>query len=431
MGLRMALLETINIQPVYLDRTEGWEWKPDASSRSLCGVPHIFFDDGEPWRATNEFALYKLQAVSGNNIKTVVSTMRHLKGYADWLEQNDIDWRDFPKKRKDRCLFRFRGHLISQRNEGVIKPSYATARMNAVINFYRWAQIHGWIERKELWEDETKSIRFVSTTGFARTMRVVSSELSIPNRTRLGMRLEDGLTPISEENRTILLKFLQERGMTELYFMYLLGFYTGARSETIRTLRLSNIENALDDPTTPALKRVAVGPPTKVKTKYDVSAQLLVPTPLIEVLQRYAYSVRRLTRQARASETDRALLFLTERGNGYSETSFTKLVSDLRERLLKAGHGQFQDMKFHQTRATYGTQLMRWAMNVLPSETDALVFVRDAMFHKEESTTWRYIKFIRSEPIKEKLSEEFFNLFTGKDGEMQELIAKVTYDETT
>jgi len=425
----MAVLETVNFQSMILDRSDGWNWNPEPSSQSYSQIPQIFFNDGEPWRAANRYAVSKLQAVSGNNIKTVVSNMRHLKGYAEWLEDNNVDWRDFPKKIKDRCLFRFRGFLIRQRDEGILKPSYVTARMNAVIHFYRWAQVHGWIERKEMWKDKTKYFRLASTIGFSRTMTVVSSELSIPNRTRPGLRLEDGLFPISKQNREILLNFLQTRTMVELYYIYLLGFFTGARSETIRTLRLSNIENALDDPTIPSVKRVAVGPPTKVKTKYNVSGHLLVPAQLVKALQRYAYSARRLTRQARASKQDRTLLFLTERGNGYSETTFTKLVSDLRVRLLKASHGQFQDMKFHQSRATYGTEMMRLAMNILPNQTDALVFVRDAMLHKDESTTWKYIKFIRNEPIKEKLSEEFFNLFTGKHKGSKKLIAQVSYDE--
>ncbi|MEL2330804.1 site-specific integrase, partial [Klebsiella pneumoniae] len=79
---------------------------------------------------------------------------------------------------------------------------------------------------------------------------------------------------------------------------------------------------------------------------------------------------------------------------------------------MSAGLKQFQEFKFHQTRATFGTQLMRLAMDVLPSQVDAIVFVRDAMLHKDEATTWKYVKFIEKEPIKEALSDEFFNLYT-------------------
>lgn len=428
----MAMLERVSITPMMLDGVDqlnGIKWVPRGGGRTISNVPHIFFGDGEPWLAANAYALRKLERVVGGDIKTVTSNMSHLKAYACWLESEGVDWRHFPAKKKERCLFRYRGFLVAQRNAGLVSPSTATSRMASIIHFYRWALVHGWVDRQPMWEDSPKTIRFYNATGFSRTMSVVSSELAIPNRKRAGTALEDGLLPLSDENRKALLGFLYERGNVELYLMAMIGFFTGARSETIRTLRLANIEDALDDPTIPSMKRVVVGPGTQVKTKYDVSGSLLFPAELLRQLKSYAYSVRRLTRQARASSDDRTLLFLSERGNGYSETSFTKLISYLREKLVGAGLNQFQDFKFHQTRATFGTQLMRLAMRTLTSQVDAIVFVRDAMLHKDEATTWRYVKFIEKEPLKEALSDEFFNLYTGLIGDADALIAKVTYND--
>ncbi len=389
-------------------------------------VPHIFSEDGEPWLAANAYALDKLCAVSGSDPKTILSNMGHLKAYASWLEEQELDWRHFPQRKKDRCLFRFRGCLIEQRDSGLIKPSTATARMTAIVQFYRWAQENGWIDRQEMWSDRLKSVQFHSAVGFSRTMSVLSSELSIPNRRRAGQSLEDGLLPLNNENRTILLKFLKQQGKVELYLMAMVGFFTGARSETIRSLRLTSIQNTIDDSTTSNVKRVLVGPGTQVKTKYNVKGCLLFPSVLLEELQQYAYSARRLTRQARAKQDNRTLLFLSERGNAYSETSFTKLISYLREQLMAAGLTQFKWFKFHQTRATYGTSLMRMAMRSLPDQTTAIVFVRDAMLHKDEATTWKYLKFIESEPVKEALSDEFWGLFFGTLQDASEVISEVT-----
>lgn len=427
----MAVLEKVCITPMtldYSDRSKGVSWSSKEGGRISPKVPHIFFDNGEPWLAANAYALGKLESVSGNNIKTVTSNMGHLKAYASWLEDHNMDWRHFPTKKKDRCLFCYRGFLIKQREAGHISPSTTSSRMAAIIYFYRWAQVYGWIERKPMWKDSPKIVQFYNAVGFSRTMSVVSSELSIPNRKSHCVTLENGLLPLSDDNRKILLHFLHEQGKVELYLMTMIGFFTGARSETIRTLRLSSIENAMDDPVTPGLKRVLVGPGTQVMTKFNVRGSLLFPSQLIQELERYFYSVRRLTRQARASEDDRTLLFLSERGNSYSETSFTKLISYLREKLMNAGLTQFQTFKFHQTRATFGTQLMRLAINILPSQVDAIVFVRDAMLHKDEATTWRYVKFIEQEPIKEALSDEFFNLYTGLTGDAKMLIDQVIYN---
>ena len=428
----MAMLERVSITPMALDTDKGSQevsWVPVSRSKPVPKVPHIFFDDGAPWLAANAYALHKLDSVVGNDIKTVASNMSHLKAYACWLEDHGVDWRHFPKRKKDRCLFQYRGFLIEQRKAGLVSSSTATSRMGAIIQFYRWAQVYGWVDRKSMWEDQSKTIQFYTSVGFSRTMSVTSSELAIPNRRRVGAALEDGLTPLTDENRAALLTFLFERGKVELNLMTMIGFFTGARSETIRTLRLSSIDNALDDPTIPSMKRIAVGPGTGVETKYDVSGALLFPAELVRQLERYAYSARRLGRQARASEEDRTLLFLSERGNAYSETSFTKLISYLREKLAEAGLDQFRDFKFHQTRATFGTQLMRLAMSALPSQVDAIVFVRDAMLHKDEATTWKYVKFIEKEPVKEALSDEFFNLYVGKVGNVETLIDKVTFND--
>ncbi|KSR47061.2 hypothetical protein APB53_28565 [Pseudomonas aeruginosa] len=430
----MAILERVCITPMvpnFSDRSKGILWALKENGRAIPKVPHIFFKNGEPWLAANTYALDKLQSVSGNDIRTVTSNMGHLRAYACWLEDHGTDWRHFPRKKKERCLFRYRGFLIEQRQAGLVSPSTATARMAAIVHFYRWSQVYGWIERQPIWEDRAKTVQFYNAVGFSRTMSVISSELSIPNRKRTAAALESGLLPLSDENRNILLHFLHEQGKVELYLMAMIGFFTGARSETIRTLRLPSLENAVDDSTTPGIKRVTVGPGTQVKTKFDVRGSLIFPSQLIQELEIYAYSTRRLMRQARASEDDRTLLFLSERGNAYSETSFTKLISYLREKLMDAGLTQFQTFKFHQTRATFGTQLMRLAMNVLPSQVDAIVFVRDAMLHKDEATTWKYVKFIEKEPIKEALSDEFFNLYTGKSGDAKTLIDQVTYNDLT
>lgn len=431
----MAVLERLDHTRMILDQNEverkRIEWIEQKAERGIPKLPQIFFANGEPFRAANCYALSKMGGAKGSNIKTVISAMNHIKAYADWLEECDLDWRHFPLKKKDRCLFRFRGYLIEQRKSSRLSPSTVTARMAALIAFYRWTQTYGWVERKELWEDHYKKVRLYATTGFSRTMSVLSSELAIPNRKRHGQSLEDGLTPMKRENQKILLSYLHQSGLIELYLMTLIGCFTGARSETIRTLRLSTLERAVDDPLVPQMKNIAVGPGTDVRTKFDVFGHLLMPTELHEELERYATSARRLHRQARAKGKHQTLLFLTQRGNPYSEATFTKLISDLRERLVKSGLSQFKYFKFHQTRATFGTRLMIIALDLLDSKVHALSFVCDAMLHKSESTTWKYIDFIEKAPVKEKLASEFFNLFTGNTEDTEKLIDQVVYDDAT
>ncbi|QGW99148.1 MULTISPECIES: tyrosine-type recombinase/integrase [Aeromonas] len=401
----------------------GLPWVVDEEQRVIHKCPQIFRQDGEPWLEANAYAIQRLE--TGRNIETVNAFMNHLRDYAEFLECEGLDWRYFPQKRKLRCLVRYRGNLIERRDKGRLSPSTASARISAVLAFYRWARAERLLEQQPLWEDQHKVIRSHSLVGLPRTLTVTSSDLTISNRKRPGSVVEDGIMPLNQTSRRTLLAFLEAKGMTELYLMFSLGFFTGARIETIRSLRLSTLESAHGDPSISHLQRIPIGPPTLVKTKFGVSGELLVPLPLLHLLQNYATSTRRILRQAKASQENKTLLFLTTRGKKYEEASFTRLMSELRKKLVKEGLGEFERLKFHQSRASFGTELMRLCMSTVSHTDDAIAFVRDAMFHKSETTTWKYIRFVQNEPIKEKLSDEFFDFFSGRAAHSTMLIDEV------
>ena len=71
-----------------------------------------------------------------------------------------------------------------------------------------------------------------------------------------------------------------------------------------------------------------------------------------------------------------------------------------------------QKFKFHQARATYGTWLMKLALAVTDAGP-ALAFVKSAMLHKRESTTFSYIRFLESTKGKQEAAEAFSRTFTG------------------
>lgn len=411
----MANLELIRYTPVREVIENGsLRWEPDRMATPIEDLPQLFWEDGIPWSEANHWVLTKVRSMHGNDLKTAVSLMKHLAHYASWLELAKLDWRHFPVRAADRAIVKFRAELIRQRDElRVLKPSTTTARMAAVIQFYRHAQVHGFVDKSSpMWKDRQVLHRFYTDAGFARSMLLTSSELAIPNRARHGEALEDGLTPLSPEHAGQLVAFTKQEGLLELHYILSLGILAGGRLETLTTLGVRHIEQAMPDESMPGFSRLAVGPGTGVKTKFDVSGDLLVPTYLIEVLKGYAYSMQRLARQAKASPEHRGRLFLTTRGNPYSHQTFNRLMTDLRRRSLTAGLQFMQSFKFHQTRATYGTMLMRLALDVAPAAA-AVAFVRDAMLHKDETTTMRYVKFVQTTPVKALVSKEFAKVFSG------------------
>lgn len=411
----MANLEYIKFTPMREVIEAGLVgWERDKLARCIEELPQIFWSDGEPWAEANHWALTKATSMAGGRIKTARSLLKHLCTYADWLETKEgLDWRHFPDRKADRAIVLFRAELINRRDRGSLSPSTVTACMRALIQFYRHAQVYGFVSRQSpMWRDDAVLLRYFDSVGFERTLSRLSSELSIPNRARPGLTLEDGLTPLRREHTTALLQFTATNNLHELHLMLSIGFLTGARIGSISTFSVRNIEAAMPDPYMPGFHLMPVGPGTGIKTKFDVTGYLLVPSFLLDALRTYAYSMGRLRRQAIAPPEFRGLLFLTSRGNPYKEQSFNRLMTDLRRRALAAQLTFMKTFKFHQTRATYGTWLMELALRGT-KEQSAVAFVRDAMLHKDEATTLRYVRFIQEAPVKAMISNEFTSAFSG------------------
>lgn len=413
MGVSMAYLEHVDFKP-WREAHVGdeFEWEHDRLARSIPRLPQIFWESGPSWAEVN---LWALETLTNHNrdIETVKSLMKHLRSYACFLEKNELDWRHFPLRRSERAVVRFRGHLIHQIETGTLASSTARARMNAVVQFYRFAAEHDFISTNTpMWRERPILIRYHDTHGFRRALTRMSTDLAIPNRRAPGDRLEDGLLPLSDTHMTELLEFTANEETEELHLMLTIGCFTGARLRTISTLRIENLEQAQPDPFIDGLFLIKVGPGTQVSTKFNVEGYLTFPKILLDELKRYAYSTARLKREAKASSPYRSVLFLTSRGKPYSNSTIGTLMTGLRNKARRANLQFIARFKFHQTRATYGTWLMKLALSVTTTAA-AIEFVKSAMLHKHESTTFKYVKFLESTKGKEEVAQAFHEAFTG------------------
>ena len=87
-------------------------------------------------------------------------------------------------------------------------------------------------------------------------------------------------------------------------------------------------------------------------------------------------------------------------------------MNRLRRAASREGIGALRSFRFHQTRATFATQLARIAISTLGG-LNAVSVVQDALLHRHEATALKYIKFVEKEPLKERLSDEFTRSFLG------------------
>lgn len=412
----MARLAFISFTPHCVEVGANGELHVQASANpSFSSLPQLFWKNGSGWVEANLWALERLSDAR-IDFETVKRTMKHVRTYAEFLETERLDWRHFPLRKDEQPLRKFRKRLVEQVKESVIAPSTASNCMAAVIQFYRYADANELIESHgPMWQDRLAVIPLYDPKGFKRTIVRLSSELSIPNRQRIGTVLEEGLLPLRAAHMTELLRYTAEHAAEELHRMLSVGFFTGARLGTIVDLTVASLETAREEPDAPGIYRLPVGPGTKISTKFSVRGDLMVPLAVLQDLKRYAFSTRRLLREAKANAEDKGLLFLTKSGSAYTVETVDRLVYVMRKKAVSFGLHFMHRFKFHQSRATFGTWLMQLLLNA-GSKTDAICMVRDAMLHKDEKTTLGYIKFLENSRAKAYLAAEFNAAFTGLSG---------------
>ncbi|WDJ98489.1 site-specific integrase [Xanthomonas campestris pv. incanae] len=350
-----------------------------------------------------------------------MSFMTSLHAYAKWLEAENLEWWHFPAKEAERCLVRYRGALIDARDAGHLAPSTVQNRMAVVVRFYRWLSANQLISPVwPMWQDRQIGIRISDTFGFNRTLRMNSTNLAIPNRKPIGEGLEDGLLPVSAKDRSLILAFADKHASEELALMLRLGFRTGMRFGTIADLKVRTIERAVPDPSFPGWHRLSVGPSghPPVHTKFGVSGQVWIEGSDLERLKTYAFSSRRLKRQSVASAPNRDCLFLTRYGGRYGSegSDLSRSMNVELGRLRKDGAAQgiaaYRTFRFHQSRCTFATELARVAV-VHGSVGIAIQLVKQALLHRNEASTLRYIQFVERTAAMAEAADAFTQSFLG------------------
>lgn len=420
----MATLERIRYESHYFQVTHKSVIHNNKNGYPIIeSMPQLFWSNGMPWREANLWAIERV--TSGNVLlKTVASNMNGLLNYAKFLEFNDIKWFEFPIRKADRCLVRYRGTLIKLRDNGEIAPATASEYMRTCVMFYRWASNKGFLsDVGTLWNDKLYTIKYFDKVGFERAISGVTADISIPNRKRIGEVLEGGLLPVSAQDRDLILDFTKNSCSIELYLILSLGFFTGMRLGSICDLKIQNLEHAVPDPHAIGLLRLAIGPGASppVHTKFNITGHVWIPRSLRDYLLEYVKSLRRATREYRASPENKNLVFLTRFGNPYGRrgsdqsSAINVEMSELRKKGIKSNIQILKEFHFHQSRCTFGTELARLALSTCKDANLVIAIVGNALLHgpNSEAITFRYIKFIQTFPIKEALSNRFFSEFSG------------------
>jgi len=396
------------------------EWLPRSIGQSIDALPLIFWSNGMPWREVNLWFIEQASTQS-IDIKTVQSKASALLTYAKWLEATNVSWTHFPELKYERCLERYRGALVLMRQESALAPSTTSHKIRVVVQFYKWIILKGLLSPEwPMWVSKTIGISYTDKRGYSRVQEVSTTSLAIPNRKRPHELLEDGVWPVSQLDRELILDCAERHMPIEISLILLLGFHTGMRIQTITDLKIQTITQAVPHPLMEHISLLAVGPGASpsVATKYDVTGQIEIPNLLLEQLIDYSHSIQRILRKTRANESNRDLIFLTKAGNPYARrgfdtsTAINVAMHKLRQIARKQDIKALTDFKFHQSRATFATEYAVFAVATDPQ--NAIAIVMRSLLQKDEATAMRYIKFAKRTPIKSQAANEFTRRFLGR-----------------
>lgn len=419
--------EAYYVRPKHIDTPNGEriDSKPRWMGSKFNLFPIVLNRDGSPWAEANIYLLSRIESSLSPSMATYTSIADSLAGYRRFLDQTDLDWTHFPEYKLKRPTYRYHGFLKYEIAAGKMKASTAKRRMSAVISFYTWLKQEGTlIPLHSPWKESDQYIQLTDSRGLKFSKQISSKDISIKSVTSIDPyddRIFDGgkLRPLTRDEQSWLVNALVALGNTEMLLIHLLGLVTGARIQTILTLRLKHIRvDTLNNHNHEV--RLIAGGLTDIDTKNNKKIVLHIPIWLLQRLQVYANSENAKKRRSRAvgGDSDDQYLFLSNRGAPlYQSKSESINFNDKNQlRHSKSGQAVRQYIKdrvipyireknsaptfsyqFHDTRATFGMNLTDFQLERVSlgdiTLHQAREFVKARMCHESTATTDRYLQY--------------------------------------
>jgi integrase len=290
-------------------------------------------------------------------------------------------------------------------------------------------------------------MQFKNTQGqsFSKAIesRKLTAKVTKKFNPKLGHIYDDGeeLRPLDNDQTDELYKALEVGNFKmdeKLIFEFSLD--TGARKQTVLTLRLKHIDSFKEENLHPdGCYKLQAGANTDIDTKFDKRLVISVPAHLAEKLKMYAYCqeakdkrekfIERFGKNVFKEEKD-MYLFLGERGDcrymAKSDPRYKKKatrsngrsISNIVKRLRKVLPSTFpQGYVFHWNRATFAYHSYQMLSPLLKSKDitfEMLVgFIQSSLGHQDPEVTLNYLKLFNKENILFKIQavweSKFFN----------------------
>lgn len=402
--------------------------------------PIILRGDGTLWDLGNLYLMHKfieLAKVKLPSVATIQGMAKHLMMYLRWIEHvreqgKAIHELYFPDQEEFRVTYSYYRYLQSllRKTPQPILLSVAKGRMQTVIGFYRGI-LHGGLVRESAianapYDASTIGLPIISRIGLQYIKHVETTNLTIkaPRREIALGTIQDGgnLRPLTVEEQEIIFSELEHYGNRAFQLMCFVAVYTGARIQTVSTLRIKHIKGVLKSKSVNGEHLLNIGPGTDIDTKDDVNYRIHIPSKLAQILDEYITSEEHAERRANSfyGDSDENYVFLASNGSAYLTSkrevqdrqvgAFSKRLSPkdrvtftIQEgnavrnyiyrliRNIRRKQPDFNHFRFHDLRATFGMNFVRDAD--LAGVRDVREPLRARMGHKSFQTTQLYLNY--------------------------------------
>lgn len=389
-----------------------------ASDVTIKGFPQVYWSNGSVWEVASFWlSTFSSQVMRGAmSLDTLVGLAYCLSHYMNFLEREGLHWLAFPLSQNRRCVFQYQLELQGELKKGNLSFTSGKARLKAVIRFYRALADYLLVSQPiSVFEGLSLEDRIANIAGLERTLAVSNEQLKLRGNRNIMGRVEDGLLPVNFETQKLILKIAYESASPEVYLMLVLGFYTGMRLGTICDLKLLTFRHARASEDG-GFYYLSVGPSVSyapVATKFGVNGEVPIPAYLYEMVRSYTKCSRRLRRLSKVIDADKQLVFLNKNGKSYCRkgqgSSSTVNNELLKIRRIARSQAYELSFKFHQSRATFGTDFVLSNLDKPGVSLKSVIgTLKDVLLHKSEKATMTYIRFVQDHKAKAKWADEFF-----------------------
>lgn len=381
-----------------------------VAGRSFPGFPLLLDDDGRAMEPAQTFLWWLLTKPGRTESKkTWVAYGRAMYDYFGFVNRNKIDWKAAPMSGMPGAIEAYRDW-----SKGTLDLASNTInqRLRIVVRFYEWAQKQGHIEKLPF---DHVSVRTGMPPRFLAHVDMT------------GGRMESPDILLREKKQTI--KFLTKEQVSACLaqitndthrFMFGLMVRAGLRQIECRTFPGKYLFDPRRRPDLVEGQKIRLAlDPRDMKLKLDKPREIDMPYDMMEDLWWYAARHRQRRERNRRDGKKYPVLFLTEAGEPYGETSLTQVFASLSSRVGFPVHP-------HMLRHTYATYLL-WSLRKSANfQGEPLLYVRDRLGHSDVSTTAIYLHLINSLEAQLALAheDELDTLFAAKgrtDGTTEEI----------